>query len=374
MDLASLLRCPCCEETLRNPTTLNCGHTVCAIHVLDACPLPECSPKLHPSSPAVTFVEESDEEPVVSPSRVDVTVSRILDLAEPTLKEVQAELTCEICFSLLHEPLTTPCQHTFCARCLHRALDHSPACPLCRQRLPGFAFFQFHPPNALLMRLVALFPSPEPAVNPSSPLDTPIFVCQLSFPGVPTLLHFFEPRYRLMLRRCLEKPCPAFGMLMPGDSQAWGTMLEIRSVQMLPDGRSMVETWGSWRFRLAERGMLDGYMVGRVERIDDIEDIDDDDDEGADTAQLMATCQAFLAELRQGTAPWVVQRLNNAYGPQPQDPSAFSFWVALILPIDDAEKAKLLPIRSARLRLRLCVYWIEQFRSTWWFSSGCVVL
>lgn len=26
-------------------------------------------------------------------------------------------------------------------------------------------------------------------------LDTPIFVCQLSFPGLSTVLHFFEPRY-----------------------------------------------------------------------------------------------------------------------------------------------------------------------------------
>jgi hypothetical protein len=25
-------------------------------------------------------------------------------------------------------------------------------------------------------------------------LDTPLFVCQLSFPGVPTNFHFFEPR------------------------------------------------------------------------------------------------------------------------------------------------------------------------------------
>lgn len=25
-------------------------------------------------------------------------------------------------------------------------------------------------------------------------LDTPIFVAQLSFPGMPTMLHFFEPR------------------------------------------------------------------------------------------------------------------------------------------------------------------------------------
>ncbi|KAJ3566308.1 hypothetical protein NP233_g7088 [Leucocoprinus birnbaumii] len=98
-------------------------------------------------------------------------------------------------------------------------------------------------------------------------LDTPIFVCQLSFPGMPTLLHFFEPRYRLMLRRCLESPSPRFGMIMapkPGAGSPqiqYGTMLEIRSVQMLPDGRSMVETWGSFRFRILERGTLDGSIL-----------------------------------------------------------------------------------------------------------------
>lgn len=75
-----------------------------------------------------------------------------------------------------------------------------------------------------------------------------------------------------MLRRCLESPIPRFGMIMapkPGAGSPqieYGTMLEIRSVQMLPDGRSMVETWGTFRFRILERGTLDGYMVGRIER------------------------------------------------------------------------------------------------------------
>lgn len=46
----------------------------------------------------------------------------------------------------------------------------------------------------------------------------------------------------------------------------FGTMLEIRRVQMLPDGRSVVETWGTHRFRLLDRDSLDGYMVGRIER------------------------------------------------------------------------------------------------------------
>lgn len=65
-----------------------------------------------------------------------------------------------------------------------------------------------------------------------------------------------------MLRRCLQSDNPCFGMIMPPSPSGpytgghapiladadYGTMLEIRSVQMLPDGRSMVETWGSHRY------------------------------------------------------------------------------------------------------------------------------
>lgn len=106
-------------------------------------------------------------------------------------------------------------------------------------------------------------------------LDTPMFVCTLAFPSMPTILHVFEPRYRLMIRRCIESGNPRFGMLLPARGTAppglegvseYGTMLEIQSVQMLPDGRSMVETCGSYRFRLLEKGSLDGYTVGRIQR------------------------------------------------------------------------------------------------------------
>lgn len=110
-------------------------------------------------------------------------------------------------------------------------------------------------------------------------LDTPIFVCTLAFPGMPTVLHVFEPRYRLMIRRCIESSSPRFGMLLPGrttgpaesqQSTEYGTMLEIQSVKMLPDGRSYVEAIGSHRFKLVETGSLDGYTVGRVERFVDL--------------------------------------------------------------------------------------------------------
>ncbi|KAL7418718.1 hypothetical protein Q5752_006401 [Cryptotrichosporon argae] len=317
-------------------------------------------------------------------------------------------------------------------------------------------------------------------------LHTPLFVCTLSFPRMPTILHVFEPRYRLMLQRCIASGAPRFGMVLPGRGDAaphlgggiseYGTMLEIRRVQTMPDGRSMVETIGVGRFRVLEAGQCDGYTVGRTEPINDIspeEEIalerhdveararrrevrreerrearrrreaalgspaaacpvpttpaapaaeepapaptpapasasvpaspsravvlapalapapvpvpasapapapapaltDAEPDEPETVAELMSICHEFVAQIRSGTAPWLQQRLVSTYGAVPDDADQFSYWMALVMPIDEYEKARLLPIRSARLRLKLVVHWVEALRSSWWFLSGCV--
>ncbi|WVQ67955.1 uncharacterized protein L199_006160 [Kwoniella botswanensis] len=403
-------------------------------------------------------------------------------------KELLATLECDVCAMLLYNPVTTPCQHSFCSKCLSRSLDHSSRCPVCRQDLPSFAFFQDHAVNKVILTIIKTsFPEEyverQQAIERDerdARLNTPIFVCTLAFPGMPTILHVFEPRYRLMIRRCIESTSPRFGMVLPargtGSPQLqglmeYGTMLEIQSVQMLPDGRSMVETVGTHRFKLSEKGNLDGYTVGRIERIDDVspeEEIAMEreavlaranatmsrtkpagpsgstsspviasnttpadpssgpgsvsasttgiqsgvpatasalptpavfggiptfgagpgsvdfaalaassaqsqtqtatsvDDTPETTEELMAICQAFIDQLRSGSAPWLLQRLNNTYGSMPTDPSEFSYWMALVMPIDEYEKARLLPIRSPRLRLKLIVHWVESLRSSWW--------
>ncbi|KAH9843844.1 LON-domain-containing protein [Rhodofomes roseus] len=343
-------------------------------------------------------------------------------------KELLGELTCDICSQLFVQPVTAPCQHTFCAGCLHRSLDYNAACPICRDPLE-YAYFQDHPCNKLVLKIIlSAFRdvhdercSAIEAEERDARLDTPVMIAQLSYPGMPTMLHFFEPRYRLMLRRCLATPNPRFGMIPPPRTapsaafppalqahappahapsttgNEYGTMLEIRNVQMLPDGRAVVETWGAWRFRIVERGTLDGYVVARVERVDDWEEGDEElvgveetragegegrggqavgrragDGKARTMAELMEVCHTFMNELREGT-PWVVHRLNTNYVAMPTDPASFSFWMGALLPIDEHEKAKLLPIRSARLRLRLVVHWIEKLQSQWWFSGGCVV-
>ena len=49
--------------------------------------------------------------------------------------------------------------------------------------------------------------------------ELPMFVCTLAYPGIPCPLHVFEPRYRLMIRRCLETESRRFGMCQPGEER-----------------------------------------------------------------------------------------------------------------------------------------------------------
>ena len=48
------------------------------------------------------------------------------------------------------------------------------------------------------------------------------------------------------------------------------------------------------------------------------------------TEEYMVICRAFIEQLRSGSAPWLLQRLNNMYGTMPTDPSEFSYWMALV--------------------------------------------
>ena len=48
------------------------------------------------------------------------------------------------------------------------------------------------------------------------------------------------------------------------------------------------------------------------------------------TEEYMHICRAFIEQLRSGSAPWLLQRLNNTYGTMPTDPSEFSYWMALV--------------------------------------------
>lgn len=49
----------------------------------------------------------------------------------------------------------------------------------------------------------------------------------------------------------------------------YGCMLEIHSLELLPDGRSYVDTVGGSRFKVLKRGQRDGYHTADIEYLED---------------------------------------------------------------------------------------------------------
>ena len=98
-------------------------------------------------------------------------------------------------------------------------------------------------------------------------------------PGIALPLHIFEPRYRLMIERCIEQSKP-FGIVVIRNGRevgsgnvaiaGVGTFAEIREATRLPDGRYDILVVGSGRFAVETVDIgREPYLVAEVTGIDD---------------------------------------------------------------------------------------------------------
>ena len=121
-------------------------------------------------------------------------------------------------------------------------------------------------------------------------------------PGIALPLHVFEPRYRLMVERCVERSAP-FGIVLLREGREGagkvaiagvGTFAEIREATLLPNGRYDLLVVGSGRFTVDEVDLgKEPYLVGHVTALDD----EVGDATGA-TALAARTMRRFVAYLQ----------------------------------------------------------------------------
>jgi hypothetical protein len=104
-------------------------------------------------------------------------------------------------------------------------------------------------------------------------------------PGIALPLHIFEPRYRALVRDCVEASAP-FGVVLIRDGRevgggtisfsAIGTLAEIREAGRYPDGRYDLLVVGTKRFAITDVSTdREPYLVAEATVIDD--EIGDED-------------------------------------------------------------------------------------------------
>ncbi|KAI4897165.1 hypothetical protein NFI96_015213 [Prochilodus magdalenae] len=282
------------------------------------------------------------------------------------------DFECPLCMRLFYEPVTTPCGHTFCKNCLERCLDHSPQCPLCKESLKMYLASRKYAITWVLDDIIKQYLAEEHArrqklhteeTKELSDLhkNVPIFVCTMAYPTVPCPLHVFEPRYRLMIRRCMETGTRQFGMCI-NDAQKgfadYGCMLYIRSIHFLPDGRSVVDTIGGKRFRVLSRSMKDGYCTANLEYLQDQRVVDEDElDRLQDLYdQVYNQAKVWFHALENRFRNQILQH----FGPMPDREAdiqatpngpACCWWLLAVLPVDPRYQLSLLSMTTLRERL-----------------------
>eukprot|EP00160_Parvularia_atlantis_P001623 Unigene11303_Nuclearia_a/m.34535 Unigene11303_Nuclearia_a/g.34535 ORF Unigene11303_Nuclearia_a/g.34535 Unigene11303_Nuclearia_a/m.34535 type:complete len:696 (-) Unigene11303_Nuclearia_a:81-2168(-) len=305
----------------------------------------------------------------------------------PVAEAFTNELDCHLCLSLLVEPVTTACGHTFCRLCLDKVMDRNARCPVCRtpiaRRATALAL------DVTVDALARTYFAPAyadrlAAMHYAAALETtdvPIFVCALAFPRVPCPLHIFEPRYKLMMQRCLAMERPRFGMCLPtgmGTYADVGVMLDIRDVQELPNGNLLVDTIGTRRFRVLERGVRDRYNIANIAFIDDEDDDGLPDEHGVTSREYMQTGLDFYRAMYEQLPPDARRRFSVVYGEAPAELSVFSFWLLAFIPTDDEiEKLELVRLTVPKERLRRLAQMVETLQRAQEAApstrGGCVI-
>jgi Lon protease-like protein len=162
-------------------------------------------------------------------------------------------------------------------------------------------------------------------------------------------LHIFEPRYKLMIGRCLSETIE-FGVILAAQKGMAGTGCTAEIVQKLkdyPDGRMDIMTEGRHVFELLELVEEKEYYEGRVQYLVD-------EAGTADSRQ-----ESRLMHLFQQVHVLLAGQQWDAAGSDEEIPLAYR--MSGVLPIELAQRQQLLEMRMESARREFLIHWMTAF-------------
>jgi Lon protease-like protein len=168
-------------------------------------------------------------------------------------------------------------------------------------------------------------------------------------PGAELPLHIFEPRYREMVKNCLQEKSE-FGMLLslPKGVARVGCTAEIKAVvQRYEDGRMDILTAGRAPFRVVELFTEDPLLEGHVDYLEDRETPSNPRIQ-RELVELFEACHTLIFE----------DYPKNLNGAAVED---LSYLVAATLPMDLLWKQQILELRSEADRQERLVAYLREW-------------
>jgi ATP-dependent Lon protease len=168
-------------------------------------------------------------------------------------------------------------------------------------------------------------------------------------PGAELPLHIFEPRYRDMVKNCLEEKSE-FGMLLslPKGVARVGCTAEIKAVvQRYEDGRMDILTAGRAPFRVVELFTKDPLLEGHVDYLDDRE------------TPANPRIQRELVELFEACHTLIFDDYPKSL--EGVSTEELSYLVAATLPMDLLWKQQILELRSEADRQERLVAYLREW-------------
>jgi Lon protease-like protein len=183
----------------------------------------------------------------------------------------------------------------------------------------------------------------RPSRIPLFPLDVVLL------PSMHLPLHIFEPRYKIMIARCLDEKIE-FGMILAQDKAVATMGCTAEVVQKLneyPDGRTDIAVEGRAIFKLSELIDEKEYYEGLVEYVED-DPFFLQTEKDSEIVGTFEKCHALLFG-----RPWVDAARNEQ--------ATLSYHMAPLLPLELEKRQALLESRSEEHRRGLVLQWMNEF-------------
>eukprot|EP01035_Chromulina_nebulosa_P008718 gene8718-11803_t len=166
---------------------------------------------------------------------------------------VLRSLECSLCLTIICEPISISCGHSFCRVCLVKSLRrHKKRCPTCREvchitaenaaeNIMIKSLAVAVDPDGYAARLAEALPEKESWTN----LYPIFYYNNTMFPGGRLNLHLFEPRYKLMMQRIIDSTrafayVPNFNTYLAQIGDV-ALVAELKDAEFLADGRCLLD-------------------------------------------------------------------------------------------------------------------------------------